>query len=152
MSSHMKITSPAFNHGQFIPPKYTCDGEDVVNPPFAFSKIPKNAKSLVLMIDSPQVPSRDWIHWLLWNIPADTKGIAEGSVPKGARVAKNDFHHPDYHGPCPPVGAVHQYQFKLYALDAKLKLAHDAKKEEIERAMHGHVIEHAILVGLYKRK
>lgn len=148
----MKIDSSAFSHGQFIPPVYTCDGKDIVNPLLKFSKIPRGAKSLVLIVNSPEVPSRDWIHWILWNIPAGTKEISEGSVPQGARVAKNDFGHSDYHGPCPPIGIVHQYQFKLYALDAKLKLAHDAKKEEIKRAMHGHVIEHAVLVGFYKRK
>lgn len=149
--THMKIKSPVFDHGQFIPPKYTCDGDNM-SPPLEFVKIPKKAKSLVLVVDSPEVPSRDWLHWLVWNISPDTREIAAGSVPRGAVVGKTDFHLPGYRGPCPPFGVVHEYHFKLYALDIKLDLPHDAKKTEIERAMHGHIIEHAVLSGVYKKK
>ncbi len=147
----IKIKSPVFDNGQFIPSRHTCDGENI-NPALEFLKIPKEAKSLVLIADSPEVPSRDWIHWLVWNIDPKIKKIASGKIPAGAREALNDFRMPGYRGPCPPWGVAHQYHFKIFALDAKLKLAHDATCEEVKRAMRPHIIEHAILSGLYKKK
>ncbi len=147
----IKIKSPAFDNGQFIPSRYTCDGENI-NPPLEFSGISKDAESLVLVVDSPEVPSRDWIHWLVWNIDPRFKKIAPGEIPDGARETRNDFFVPGYRGPCPPWGIVHRYQFKIFALDAKLKLAHDATNKEVQKAMQSHIIEHALLSGIYKKR
>lgn len=151
----MKIKSPAFGNGGYIPEKYTRDKENV-SPPLIFSNIPRKAKSLVLMVDSPEFPSHDphhgWIHWLVWNISPDTLSIEENTVPAGAHVSENDFLHHAYQGPCPPAVGVHRYQFKLYALDEKLKLPASADSSSVRRAIKKHMIEHAVLIGLYRRK
>lgn len=155
MTHHMKIKSPSFGNGEYIPEKYTCDGENI-NPPLVFSNIPKKAKSLVLMVDSPEFPSRDphhgWIHWLVWNISPNTLSIEENTVPPGAHVSENDFLHHTYQGPCPPAVGVHRYQFKLYTLDTKLKLPPSSDTVSVIRAMKKRIIEHAILIGLCQRK
>lgn len=147
----MKIISPAFGHNQEVPSIYTCDGENV-NPPVTFSDIPKEAKSLVLIVDDPDaVSKKPWIHWVVFNIDPTTLEIAENSVPSGAIEGITDFGKPGWGGPCPPSGA-HRYFFKLYALDTTLHLLDGAKKEEVEEAMNNHILSSAELIGVYKRK
>jgi phosphatidylethanolamine-binding protein (PEBP) family uncharacterized protein len=131
----MKLSSPVFGEKQKIPSKHTCDGANT-NPPLEIADIPQGAETLVLIVDDPDAPMGDWVHWLVWNI--NPEGI-------------NDFGQKGYGGPCPPSGS-HRYQFKLYALDIQLHLSSHAKKMEIEQAMHGHLLEKAMLVGVYSRE
>lgn len=145
----MKFSSPAFQNNGPIPTVYTCDGENK-NPPLEFGDIPPETKSLVLIVDDPDAPSGDWVHWTLWNIPPETAHIEEKSVPAGAVEGATDFDKPGYGGPCPPSG-VHRYQFKLYALDTVLELPPSAGKRAIENTMNGHVLAHTRLIGLYQR-
>lgn len=146
----MKLTSSAFADNNFIPAKYTCDGENV-SPPLEISDVPENVQSLVLIVDDPNAPAGDWVHWTLWNIPPQTKNILENSVPAGANEGITDFGRPGYGGPRPPSG-VHHYQFKLYALDSTLDLGSNATKKDIEKAMNSHVISETLLIGLYQKK
>ena len=142
----MKLTSPAFEHNQMIPKKYTCQGEDI-NPPLAISGIPEGTKSLVLIMDDPDAPGGNWDHWLIYNI-APTAEIKENSVP--GTQTRNDFGRLDYGGPCPPLGT-HRYFFKLYALDTTLVFKGAPSKEALEKAMQGHILEKAELIGLYQK-
>ncbi len=145
----LKITSPSFKDGEMIPRKYTCQGDDV-NPQLDISGIPENTKSLVLIMDDPDAPMGTWDHWIVWNISPDTKTIAENSVPAGAVQGKNSWGRNDYGGPCPPSGT-HRYFFKLYALDTTLDIPAKSKKKDVEKAMRGHIIEQAQLMGKYKK-
>jgi len=145
----MQISSPAFQNNQNIPPKYTCDGDDI-NPPLTLAGIPSGTRSLALIVDDPDAPPGDWVHWLVWNIKPDTTSIAENSVPVGAVEGTTDFGRPDWGGPCPPSG-IHHYQFKLYALDTELALPSSTKKAELEQAMQGHILDQTVLIGLYQR-
>jgi len=147
--SNMKITSSAFRNNESIPKKYTCDGENI-NPPLTFNELPLTAKSLVLILDDPDAPGGDFVHWTLWNISPETTEIGEGSIPSEVKEGVTDFNKTGYGGPCPPSGT-HRYQFKLYALDINLELDSNSKKSDIEKAMSGHIIDHALLVGLYER-
>lgn len=142
----MNLTSPAFGHSQMIPEKYTCQGADV-NPPLAISGIPEGTKSLVLIVDDPDAPGGNWDHWLVYNI-APTPEIKENSVP-GVEI-KNDFRRVNYGGPCPPSGT-HRYFLKLYALDTRLAFKGTPSKQELEKAMLGHILEKAELIGLYQK-
>ncbi len=146
----MKLTSPIFTDNQMIPSKYTCDGENV-SPPLEISEVSERAKSLVLIVDDPDAPGGDWVHWTVWNIPLDTKEILEGTIPEGASEGVTDFGKPGYGGPCPPSGT-HRYFFKLYAIGADLYLDSLAAKKDIEKAMEGYIIAKAELIGLYKRQ
>jgi Raf kinase inhibitor-like YbhB/YbcL family protein len=146
----LKISSTAFSHNGMIPPKYTCDGQDL-SPQLAIDGVPENAKSLALIVDDPDAPAGTWVHWLVWNIDPKTGNIAEGAVPAGAQQGRNDFRRPDYGGPCPPSGT-HRYFFKLYALDTVLTLGRGATKADLERSMQGRIIARAELIGLYRRK
>ncbi len=145
----LKITSPSFKDGEMIPRKYTCQGDDV-NPQLDISGIPENTKSLVLIMDDPDAPMGTWDHWIVWNISPDTKTIAENSVPAGAVQGKNSWGRNDYGGPCPPSGT-HRYFFKLYALDTTLDIPEKSKKKDVEKAMQGHILEQAQLMGKYKK-
>lgn len=145
----MKIFSPAFQNGQPIPAKYTCDGENV-SPPFAFFEVPPAAKSLALIVDDPDAPSGNFVHWVVWNIGPHMKEIAEGSVPAGTMEGMTGFGKPGYGGPCPPSGE-HHYFFKLYALDSLLNLPAGTGKAALEKAMEGHILEKTELVGLYAK-
>lgn len=145
----MQLSSPVFQNNQPIPPKYTCDGEDI-NPPLNFADIPANTKSLALIVDDPDAARGDWVHWLVWNIKPDTVEIKENSVPEHATAGTTDFGRSGWGGPCPPSGS-HHYQFKIYALDIELSLPASAKKAELEQAMQGHILDQTVLVGLYQR-
>lgn len=146
----MKLTSKAFSHNQLIPAKYTCDGADV-NPPLTISDVPAGAQSLALIVDDPDAPAGDWVHWTLWNMAPSTASITENSVPAGATQGLTDFGRVGYGGPCPPSGT-HRYQFKLYALDMTLLLDQSARKADIERSIAGHILDQTILIGLYQRR
>ncbi|MFA4871594.1 MAG: YbhB/YbcL family Raf kinase inhibitor-like protein [Patescibacteria group bacterium] len=146
---NMKLTSPAFEPNQSLPAQYTCGGKNV-NPPLAISGVPDGAKGLALMVDDPDSPSGDFVHWLVWNISSDTREITENSVPSGAAVGINDFGRSTYDGPCPPSG-VHRYNFKLYALSDNLVLDENTDKNKFKEALGDRVIEQAVLTGLYKR-
>jgi Raf kinase inhibitor-like YbhB/YbcL family protein len=145
---NMKLSSSAFSNNGTIPVDYTCDGADI-SPPLSFSSVPATTKSLVLIMDDPDALIGTWVHWLVWNIPANTAGFLPGeniTFPQG----KNDFGTTAYGGPCPPSG-VHRYFFKLYVLDTMLSLKAGATKQQLESAMSSHIIEEAQLIGLYGR-
>lgn len=144
----MKIESSAFSHNQTIPPKYTCNGENI-SPPLKFEAIPDNAQSLALIVDDPDAPMGTWVHWVVYNINPNTTVFAENT--KEATQGINDFREIGYGGPCPPFGT-HRYFFKLYAVDKKLNLPQGATKAQVESAIKGHIIESAELIGLYKKQ
>lgn len=147
----MKISSSAFVSGDKIPMKYTCDGNSV-NPPLAFSEVPADTKSLVLIMDDPdavKVAGKVWDHWVVWNIMPQTTNIAEDSVPPGI-VGMNSGGRQAYGAPCPPNGE-HRYFFKLYALNALLDLPFNSGQAVVVRAMEGHIIAQAELGGVYSR-
>lgn len=149
----LELTSPAFAHNTQIPARYTCDGEDM-SPPLHWRHVPPDAVSLALIMDDPDAPRGTWVHWVIYNIPADSSGLPE-NVPPVASVATavqgtNSWPRLGYGGPCPPSGT-HRYFFKLYALDTQLKLPPGATKKDLLQAMAGHVLDEAVLVGLYRR-
>ena len=145
----VKVTSSAFQSGDNIPSKFTCDGSDT-SPPLQIAGIPSNAKTLVLIADDPDAPGGLFTHWLVWNIPPQLSSIAEGSSPKGVQGA-NDFGKSGYRGPCPPPGT-HRYSFKIFALDRELDLRPGAKRSQVDTAMKGHVLAQGELIGRYARK
>lgn len=155
----MIIGSPSFAHDRAIPPHHTCDGMDV-SPPLAWSGVPAGTKSLALIVDDPDAPDpaapkMTWVHWVLYNIPSDAKGLTEGVAvkdsPPGTLHGVNDWKRTGYVGPCPPAGK-HRYFFKLYALDTVLPDMKHPTKATLEKAMQGHVLAHAELIGLYKKQ
>ncbi len=151
----LKLATTAFQPGSIIPKKFTCDGPDV-SPALAWSDLPAGAQSIALIMDDPDAPAGTWVHWVLYDLPASARELPEG-VPKqeelssGARQGRNDFRKIGYGGPCPPHGPPHRYLFKLYALDAMTKLKAGATKAELERAIQGHILAQAELVGRYQR-
>ena len=148
-STVLKVSSAAFGNNALIPRKYTCDGADV-NPPLTIENVPPAARSLVLIVDDPDAPGGVWVHWVMWNIDPSVTDIRENSVPDGAAQGANDFRRRGYGGPCPP--ATHRYFFKLYALDTLLSLDSTASKASVEKAMRGHIISQAVLIGIYGRR
>ena len=150
---HMKqlsITSPAFGEKGKIPPKYTCDGEDV-NPPLVFENVPDDAQSLTLIVEDPDAPGKTWVHWVVFNISPHTTTVGEDSIPQNGIETVTDFGQQGYGGPCPPTGT-HRYYFKLYALDTTLDITEDVTREEIDHAMEGHILDKSELIGLYSRE
>ncbi len=154
----LKLVSPAFSEGGAIPAKYTCQGKDI-SPPLAWSGIPPETKSLVLIVDDPdapdpKAPKMTWVHWVLYNIPPSPTGLKEGvkedELPAGTRAGLNDWKRPGYGGPCPPIGR-HRYFFKLYALDTVIPSLAHPDKAAVEAAMRGHVIAQATLTGTYEK-
>ncbi len=152
----MMIRSPAFQNNHKIPARYTCDGEDL-SPPLEWSGVPESAKSLALIVDDPDAPDpaapeRTFVHWVLYDIPPHTGGIAEGGkdLPNDTVEGVNDWRDRRYGGPCPPIGN-HRYFFKLYALDVVLPHMKHPTKGVLEGAMEGHVLARAEMVGLYQR-
>lgn len=145
----LKISSSAFENNGHIPSKYTCDGANV-NPPLKIENVPQGTKSLVLIFDDIDAPRGSYAHWILWNIDPEVKEIKENSVLEGAVQGTNDLKKCNYGGPCPP-GRAHKYVFKIYALDTRLNLDANSTKTNLKKAMKGHVISHAQLMGVYKR-
>ena len=154
----MKLTSPDFASNGPIPRKFTCQGEDV-SPTLAIDGLPKDTKSLALIVDDPDAPDpaapkRVWVHWVLYNLPPTTTGLPEAvsatSLPSGTRQGRNDWDRPGYGGPCPPIGR-HRYFHKLYALDAVLPDLKQPTKAQLLEAMKGHVLEEAENIGTYQK-
>ena len=151
----IKITSPAFEEGGMIPEKYTCDGIDV-SPPLTWASIPEGAKTIALICDDPDAPMGTWVHWVLFNLPANINELSENvptdeELESGAKQGRNDFRKIGYGGPCPP-GGTHRYYFKLYALDTELDIKSGAVKEQLLKAMEGHILGKGQLMGRYKRR
>jgi len=151
----IRLTSTAFTGGGTIPRKHTCDGSDV-SPPLAWDNVPGGTKSFALICDDPDAPMGTWVHWVLFNLPADTRSLAEAvppdkELPNGARQGTNDFRKIGYGGPCPPPGKPHRYFFKLYALDTVLDLPAGSTKAQVVKAMEGHVLAEGQLMGKYGR-
>lgn len=153
------IESPAFAVGGEIPTQFTCEGSDV-SPPLAWRGVPDGAKSLALIVDDPDAPDPKaprtvWVHWVVYDLPSSASGLAEGAarlgLPAGTRAGLNDWKKPTYGGPCPPIGR-HRYFFKLYALDAKLGDLGTPTKADVEKAMKGHIVAQAEIVGTYQKK
>ncbi|MGC8786150.1 MAG: YbhB/YbcL family Raf kinase inhibitor-like protein [Anaerolineae bacterium] len=147
------LTSNAFQAGQAIPQRYTCDGEDI-SPSLQWSEPPPGTKSFALIVDDPD--ARGWVHWLLYNLPARARILPEAvpasaELPDGSRQGRNSWGKLQYGGPCPPSGT-HRYSFRLYALDTVLDLPAGANAATLQRAMDGHVLAQAELIGLYSRK
>jgi Raf kinase inhibitor-like YbhB/YbcL family protein len=152
----LTISSTAFQDGGDIPLQYTCDGMNI-SPSLAWSGAPAGTESFALIVDDPdapdpQAPRTVWVHWLLYNLPASINGLAEGvsALPIPANTGKNDFGRVAYGGPCPPIGK-HRYFFKLYALDTLLADLGKPTKAQLEKAMAGHIVDHAQLMGTYQR-
>jgi len=149
----IKLTSTAFAEGRPIPSTYTCDGVNV-SPPLEWSGVPKSAKTIAIIADDPDAPGGMWVHWVLYNLPADNIGLVENlpateNLVAGGFQGKNDFEKIGYGGPCPPSGT-HRYFFKIYALDGELPLKAGATKEELLKAMEGHIVLQGQLMGTYK--
>ena len=150
----MKINSPVFDEGAFIPSGYTCDGMDI-SPPLEWSQVPEGTKVFALICDDPDAPMGNWVHWVIFNLPGNIKELSENMptmelLENGARQGRNDFGRIGYGGPCPPRGT-HRYYFKLYALDAEIDLGPGISKKELLKAMQGHILAEGQLIGRYKR-
>lgn len=142
------LISSAFLAGAPIPVEHTCDGKNAP-PPLTWAGVPAGTRSFALIVDDPDAPAGTWVHWVLFNLPADATALPQ-SQSSGVQ-GKNDFGKTGYGGPCPPPGKPHRYFFKLYALDAVLALRTGATKGDVERAMAGHVLASAQLMGTYAR-
>lgn len=146
-----ELTSSAFGQGEAIPVKYTCDGEDI-SPPLGWSDPPEGTQSFALIADDPDAPVGTWIHWVLFNLPAETRELPEQAAPpSGSQNGINSWGRTGYGGPCPP-GGTHRYFFKLYALDTMLNSAAGASKEQLLQAMEGHILGQAEVMGTYSRQ
>jgi Raf kinase inhibitor-like YbhB/YbcL family protein len=145
----LKLTSAVFSEGQVIPEKYTCDGEDL-SVPLSWFGVPLETKSLVLIADDPDAPGGTFVHWVLYDLPADQVSLKEGMEDIGTQ-GENGFRKLGYNGPCPPQGPAHRYFFKIYALDTTLNLPQGATKAEVEEAMQGHILADGQLMGTYQR-
>ena len=150
----IQIKSMAFEEGGMIPKKYTCDGPNI-SPSLSWDSIPEGTKSLALICDDPDAPGGTWVHWVIFNIPANIKELTENKPPQkpisiGAKQGRNDFGQIGYGGPCPP-GGTHRYYFKLYVLDKEINLEAGATKAQLLNAMEGHMLAEGKLMGKYKR-
>ena len=150
-----ELESEVFENKGYIPDRYTCDAQDF-SPPLSWGGVPENTKSLALICDDPDAPFKIWVHWVVFNILPETKGLKEGiskeelaelSIIEGI----NDFGKVGYRGPCPPSSKAHRYSFRLYALDTVLDLQEGASKKDVIEAIQGHIIAEAKIVGLYQR-
>jgi len=155
----MRLVSQAFETSGAIPRRYSGAGEDL-SPPLAWTAPPAGTKSLALIMDDPDAPPGVWVHWVVYDLPPQIQGLAEGlpktpELPNGAKQGAcwgvNSFKRLGYHGPMPPPGSPHRYVFHLYALDSPLKLPPRATKKQVARAMKGHVLDEASLEAVFKR-
>jgi Raf kinase inhibitor-like YbhB/YbcL family protein len=159
MSNHKKtipISSPAFGDGGLIPVQHTGDGRND-SPPLEWGDPPDGTRGFALIFDDPDAPRGTFVHWVLWNLPADSRQLGSAvpqtpTLPDGARQGTNGFGRLGYGGPAPPPGPQHRYLFKLYALDAPLPLDSGATKEQVLEAMRGHQLGEGVLTGMYGRK
>ena len=151
----LAVSSPAFKEGEKIPIKYTCDGQDV-SPALTWGEPPVGAQSLALIVDDPDAPVGVFTHWVIFNIPSDSRQLVEviptqAQLPSGALQGKNDFGRIGYGGPCPPPGRPHRYQFTLYALDQPVDLKAGVSKKQLLGVMQGHILAQGQLTGAYQR-
>lgn len=153
-----KLTSSEFTEGGSIPPRYTCEGDDI-SPPLEWSGAPDGTRSFALIVDDPDAPDpahpqRTYVHWVLYNIPADVAELHENAsakgLPDGASQGNNDWGNASFGGPCPPIGR-HRYFFKLHALSTELNGLTNPTKADVEQAMEGHVLAKAQLVSTYEK-
>jgi Raf kinase inhibitor-like YbhB/YbcL family protein len=151
----INLSSPAITEGATIPKQYTGDGKDV-SPPLHWGKAPQGTKSFALLCEDPDAPGGMWVHWVIFDIPAEAEGLdaaapASETLPSGAKQGKNDFGKIGYGGPAPPRGKPHRYYFKLYALDSTLNLSPGSTRDQVLGAMKGHVLAAGELMGKYAR-
>lgn len=151
----LTLTSLAFKEGETVPKQFTCEGSDK-SPALKWSDAPAGTQSFVLIMDDPDAPVGTWDHWVLFDLPAETSELPEGmsmdaELSSGAKHGLNSWKRPGYGGPCPPPGSPHRYFFKLYALDKKLGLPASSRKFDVEKAMKGHILAEAKLMGKYAR-
>jgi Raf kinase inhibitor-like YbhB/YbcL family protein len=144
----MKLKSKDFADNSSIPAEFTCNGRNV-SPQLSWEDVPQGTKSFALSVTDPDAPGGTWIHWLVYNISKELKEIERGGLPEGAKEAENDFGRKAYGGPCPPSGT-HRYIFTIYALDTKQ--LDDLNKRRFFDIVEEHVIEKAVIKGLYKRR
>jgi len=152
----MALSSPAFAAGAAIPTVYSCQGEDR-SPALEWSAPPAGTQSLALVVDDPDAPMKTWTHWIVYNLPPDTRGLAESAsaangpstLPAGAVSGKNSWGREDYGGPCPPSGE-HRYFFHLYALDVALD-DQALDQSALLKAMDGHVLAQGEFFGTYSK-
>lgn len=151
----LTVSSPAFQEGSAIPTRYSCQGQDV-SPPLQWSEPPEGTASFALIMDDLDAPGGVFTHWVLFNVPSDSRELAEAvptgaELPTGALQGKNDFGRIGYGGPCPPLGAPHRYRFTLYALNQALTLGAGVSKNQLLNAMKGHILAQGQLTGTYQR-
>ena len=151
----MRISSSGFEPGAPIPAAFSCDGGNQ-SPGLQWGEIPVNTRSFALIVDDPDAPRGTWVHWVLFNLPADAVELAPGVPPKpelpsGARQGVNDSGDIGYGGPCPPRGGPHRYYFRVYALDCTLNLPPGINRSDLDQAMAGHILAEATLMGTYQR-
>jgi Raf kinase inhibitor-like YbhB/YbcL family protein len=155
MEPTLHLKTPAFKPGDSIPAQFTCDGSDT-SPALSWTAPPEGTQSFALVMEDPDAPGRTFVHWVLYDLPATERELAEGvarqgKLPSGARQGRNDFGRTGYGGPCPPPGPAHRYYFKLYALDARIGLRVGATRAQLDHSMRGHILDHAELMGRYAR-
>jgi len=151
----MELYCLSFAHNEMIPSKYTCDGEGI-SPPLKWEGVPPETKSFALIMDDPDAPSGDFVHWVIFNIPSESDILKEdmdktGDLPGGIKQGKNSSGRIGYISPCPPSGT-HRYFFKLYALDLEINLQAGISKQDLLNAMQGHILDSTEMIGLYQRK
>ena len=150
----ISLKSPSFEEGEMIPVRFTCDGADI-SPELVWESIPEECQTLAIICDDPDAPMGTWVHWIIYNIPADLGGLeaeipADDILPSGAVQGNNSWSRVGYGGPCPP-GGTHRYFFKIYALDTKLDIGPGATKSHLKDAMEGHILAQGQLMGRYSR-
>ncbi|MDD5019300.1 MAG: YbhB/YbcL family Raf kinase inhibitor-like protein [Candidatus Omnitrophica bacterium] len=150
-----ELTSPAFSDTSKIPAEFTCEGKDA-SPRLQWRDVPADTKSFALISDDPDAPAKTWVHWVIYNIPGESRELPQGfphdeALPDGVRQGVNDGGEIGYGGPCPPPGKPHRYYFKLYALDSTLEIEGTATKDKLLAATKGHVLGEAVLMGTYQR-
>ena len=148
------LQSPSFRSNGAIPSQHTCEGRNI-SPPLQWRGAPPGTASYVLIVDdpdapNPEAPERTWVHWVLYDIPAEVAEMKEGQLPPGAKCGKNDWMRAEYGGPCPPQGR-HRYFHKLYALDNFIANLLTPTKSEVLRAIEGHVLDQSTLIGTYQK-
>jgi len=154
-SSKIELKTTSFTPGGFIPKRFTCEAADV-SPDLAWTDPPQGTQSFALIEDDPDAPSGTFVHWVVYDLPADYRKLAEAlsknaQMPDGARQGTNDFSRTGYNGPCPPPGRPHRYFIRLYALDTILNLRPAARRKELDAAMQGHILAQAELMGRFQR-
>ena len=151
-AANMTLTSKAFVEDITIPVLYTCDGKDI-SPDLSWSNIPKNTKSLAIVLSDKDAPNGIFYHWVIFNIPANVQAFAQDlqQLPSGSVVGNNSWDRSRYNGPCPPKGALHHYVFTLYALDKKLSLSEKTNAPSLIKAMQGHILQQATLNTAFAR-